>query len=141
MRRRPSWRCCPTAAACPRPTLREAVTGSWRTYAKRRGDLIGVFQAGMLETEFLDRWLDIRADAIGRIAGEIRHAQAAGYCPGLDPVLTASALSAMLEHFCYIWPGQGGERTEVQFGDERAIDTLARIFVKSVCWRAESRVR
>jgi hypothetical protein len=26
---------------------------------------------------------------------------------GTDPVLTASALSAMLEHFCYIWPGQG----------------------------------
>ena len=44
---------------------------------------------------------------------------------GTDPVLTASALSAMLEHFCYIWLGQGGERTEVQFDDERAIDTLA----------------
>ena len=69
------------------------------------------------------------------IAGEIRRAQAAGYCPGADPVLTASALSAMLEHFCYIWLGQGGERTEVQFDDERAIDTLATIFVKSVYWR------
>ena len=119
----------------PPDVLREAVAGFWRTYAKRRGELIGVFQAGMLETEFLDRWLDIRAEAIGRIAGEIRRAQAAGYCPGTDPVLTASALSAMLEHFCYIWLGQGGERTEVQFDDERAIGTLATIFVKSVYWR------
>jgi len=57
--------------------------------------------------EFLSRWLEIRAEAITRIAGEIRRAQAAGFCPGIDPVLTASALSAMLEHFCYVWLGQG----------------------------------
>lgn len=77
---------------------------------------------------------------IGRIAGDIRRAQAVRYCPGIDPVRTASALSAMLEHFCDIWLGQGGERTEAQFDDERAIDTPATIFVKSVYWRAESRV-
>ena len=29
--------------------LREAVAGFWRTYAKRRGELIGVFQAAMIE--------------------------------------------------------------------------------------------
>ena len=53
----------------------------------------------VLDAEFLSRWLEIRAEAITRIAGEIRRAQAAGFCPGIDPVLTASALSAMLEHF------------------------------------------
>ena len=83
----------------PPDALREAVAGVWRTYANRRGELIGVFQAAMLDAEFLNRWLDIRAEAITRIAGEIRRAQAAGFCPGIDPVLTASALSAMLEHF------------------------------------------
>jgi AcrR family transcriptional regulator len=119
--------------------LREAVAGFWRTYAKRRGELIGVFQAAMLEPEFLDRWLDIRAEAITRIAAEIRLAQAAGYCPGVDAVLTASALSAMLEHFCYIWLGQGGERVAVQFDDERAIDTLATIWVQSIYWRPGQR--
>jgi AcrR family transcriptional regulator len=118
----------------PPDALREAVAGFWRTYAKRRGELIGVFQAAMLDPEFLSRWLDIRAEAITRIAGEIRRAQAAGFCPGIDPVLTASALSAMLEHFCYIWLGQGGERVEARFDDERAIDTLATIWVKSVYW-------
>ncbi len=116
--------------------LREAVAGFWRTYAKRRGELIGVFQAAMLEGDFRDRWLDIRAEAIERIAGEIRRAQAEGFCPGVDPVLTASALSAMLEHFCYIWLGQGGERAQARIDDESAIDTLATIFVKSVYWRA-----
>jgi AcrR family transcriptional regulator len=118
----------------PPDALREAVAGFWRTYAKRRGELIGVFQAAMLDAEFLSRWLEIRAEAITRIAGEIRRAQAAGFCPGIDPVLTASALSAMLEHFCYIWLGQGGERAEARFDDERAIDTLATIWVKCVYW-------
>ena len=116
--------------------LREAVAGFWRTYAKRRGELIGVFQASMLEEEFLDRWLDIRAEAIGRIAREIERAQAAGFCPGIDPVLTASALSAMLEHFCYIWLGQGGEK-DVPFDDERALDAVATIWQKAIFWRAE----
>ncbi|MGN6791422.1 MAG: TetR/AcrR family transcriptional regulator [Streptosporangiaceae bacterium] len=117
--------------------LREAVAGFWRTYAKRRGELIGVFQAAMLDEEFLDRWLDIRAEAVARIARQIRQAQSEGFCPGVDPVLTASALSAMLEHFSYIWLGQGGERAAVQFDDERAIDTLATIWVNSVYWRPE----
>jgi AcrR family transcriptional regulator len=121
--------------------LREAVAGFWRTYAKRRGELIGVFQAAMLDQEFLDRWLDIRAEAVGRIARQIRQAQSEGFCPGADPVLTASALSAMLEHFSYIWLGQGGERAAVQFDDERAIDTLATIWVNAVYWRAEHRTR
>jgi len=115
--------------------LREAVAGFWRTYARRRGELIGVFQAAMFDKEFLDRWLDIRAQAVTRIARQIRHAQAEGFCPGVDPVLTASALSAMLEHFSYIWLGQGGERAEVQFDDEKAIDTLATIWVNAVYWR------
>jgi AcrR family transcriptional regulator len=117
--------------------LREAVAGFYRTYAKRRGEVIGVFQAAMCDAVFLDRWLDIRAEAIGLIARQIRHAQAEGFCPGADPVLTASALSAMLEHFCYIWMGQGGERAEVEFDDERAIDTLATIWVRTVYWRAD----
>jgi AcrR family transcriptional regulator len=115
--------------------LREAVAGFWRTYVKRRGELIGVFQASMLEAEFLDRWLDIRAEAVERIAAEIRRAQADGYCPGVDPVFTASALSAMLEHFCYIWLAQGGERIEVAFDEDKAVTALATIWVKSIYWR------
>jgi AcrR family transcriptional regulator len=114
--------------------LREAVAGFWRTYGKRRGELIGIFQAAMIEGQFRDRWLEIRGEAVARIAAEIRRAQSEGYCPGLDPVLTASALSAMLEHFCYIWLGQGGEK-DVPFDDERALDALATVWMKSVYWR------
>ncbi len=113
--------------------LREAVAGFWRTYAKRRGELIGIFQAAMVEGRFRDRWLELRAEAVTRIAAEVRRAQSEGYCPGVDPVLTASALSAMLEHFCYIWLGQGGEK-DVPFDDERALEALATIWVKAVYW-------
>jgi AcrR family transcriptional regulator len=114
--------------------LREAVAGFWRTYAKRRGELIGIFQAAMVEGQFRDRWLELRGEAVNRIAAQVRRAQAEGFCPGVDPVLTASALSAMLEHFCYIWLGQGGEKG-VPFDDERALDALATIWVRSVYWR------
>jgi AcrR family transcriptional regulator len=117
--------------------LREAVAGFWRTYGKRRGELIGIFQAAMVEGRFRDRWLELRSEAISRIASEIRAAQADGYCPGVDPALTASALSAMLEHFCYIWLGQGGEK-DVPFDDELALDALATIWVKAVYWRGEA---
>ena len=126
------------AGLAPEEALREAVAGFWRTYAKRRGELIGIFQAAMVEGRFRDRWLELRGEAITRIAGAIRRAQAEGYCPGADPLLTASALSAMLEHFCYIWLGQGGEK-DVAFDDERALDSLATIWVKAIYWRPEAR--
>lgn len=128
----------PFRAGLARPeALREAVAGFWRTYAKRRGELIGIFQAAMVEGRFRDRWLELRGEAITRIAAEVRAAQAQGYCPGVDPVMTASALSAMLEHFSYIWLGQGGEK-DVAFDDERALDAVATIWVKAVYWRSES---
>ena len=114
--------------------LREAVAGFWRTYAERRGEMIGIFQAAMIEGRFRDRWLELRGEAVTRIAAEIRAAQSDGYCPGVDPVLTASALSAMLEHFCYIWLGQGGEKG-IPFDPGLALDALATIWVKAVYWR------
>ena len=35
--------------------LREAIAGFWRTYARRRGELMGIFQAAMIEGRFRDR--------------------------------------------------------------------------------------
>ena len=103
-----------------------------------RGEMIGIFQAAMIEGRFRDRWLELRAEAVTRIATTIRAAQSDGYCPGVDPVLTASALSSMLEHFCYIWLGQGGEK-DVPLDVDRAFDALATIWVKAVYWKGKDR--
>jgi uncharacterized membrane protein len=51
--------------------------------------------------------------------------------------MTASALSAMLEHFCYIWLGQGGEK-DVPFDDDLALNALCTIWVRAVYWRPEA---
>ncbi|MFJ8927895.1 MULTISPECIES: TetR/AcrR family transcriptional regulator [unclassified Streptomyces] len=131
------------AGLAPQEALREAVAAFWHTYRRHRGELVGVFQASMLEEEFRERWLAIRAEGTGMIAAEIRRAQKDGYCPGADPELTASALSAMLEHSCYIWMGHGdsgpstgtGTAADTAADEERAIDALATIWVKSVYWR------
>src|SRR6201998_2311631 len=55
------------AGLAPEEALREAVAGFWRTYAKRRGELIGIFQAAMVEGRFRDRWLELRGQGITRI--------------------------------------------------------------------------
>ncbi|MQA13115.1 MAG: TetR family transcriptional regulator [Pseudonocardiaceae bacterium] len=119
----------------PREALREAVAGFWHTYADRRGELIGIFQAAMFDPEFAGRWLDIRARAIRNIAAEIRHAQREGYCPGIDPDLTASSLSAMIEQFCYVWQAQGGDRIAGEFTADKAIDTLSSVWFHALYWK------
>jgi AcrR family transcriptional regulator len=80
--------------------LREAVAGFWRTYAKRRGELIGIFQAAMVEGQFHDRWLELRGEAIRRIAGEVRAAQALlpRRRPGDDRLGAVGAARALLLH-------------------------------------------
>jgi AcrR family transcriptional regulator len=118
----------------PREALREAVAGFWNTYAERRGELIGIFQAAMLDEEFSRRWLEVRGRAIRNIAGEIRHAQRQGYCPGIDPELTASSLSAMLEQFCYVWQAEGGDEVATVFTPERAIEALSSVWFHAVYW-------
>ena len=68
------------------------------------------------------------------IGDNIRRAQRDGYCPGADPLLLASAIVAMLNQFAYVWLAQGGEAIEMDFDDERAIETLADIWYRAVYW-------
>lgn len=119
----------------PAQALREAVAGFWDTYANRRGELIGIFQAAMFDPDFAQRWKEIRAKAIGNIATEIRRAQRDGYCPGIDPELTASALSAMLEQFCYVWQAQGGDHVSTKCSGDMAVDTLSSVWLHAVYWK------
>jgi AcrR family transcriptional regulator len=121
----------------PAEALRQAVAGFWDTYARHRGEMIGVFQAAMIDPEFALRWKDIRGRAIRNIAREIAHAQGDGYCPGIDPELTASALSAMLEQFCYVWQVRDGDEIATRFTRERAVENLTSVWYRAIYWRPE----
>lgn len=102
------------------------------TLLKATQELIGVFQAAMLEAEFAGRWLDIRAEALGRIGGRGPPRPAGRVLPRHRP--GADRLGAV--GFCYIWQAQGGDRVRTEFTPERAIDTLATIWVKTIYWRS-----
>jgi AcrR family transcriptional regulator len=121
----------------PREAVTEAITIFWSSYRDRLGTLSGVFQASMVDPEFLEQWRTIRADAIAFIARGVELAQADGYCPGVDPQLTASALSSMIEHFCYVWLVQGGDAIGSALDETRAIATLADIWFHAIYWRPE----
>ncbi len=127
------------AGQSDREAITEAITIFWTNYRDRLGALSGVFQASMIDPEFLERWRTIRADAISFIARGIRAAQRRGYCPGIDPDLTGSSLSSMLEHFCFVWLAQGGDAIDVEFDEATAIDTLVNIWYHAIYWLPEER--
>jgi AcrR family transcriptional regulator len=120
-----------------REAVQEAITIFWETYRERLGALSGVFQASMVDPTFLESWRKIRASAIDFITVGVEQAQKEGYCPGADPRVTASALSSMLEHFCYVWLAQGGEGDGFELTNERAIANLSDIWYHAIYWRAE----
>lgn len=122
-----------------RDAVTEAITIFWTNYRDRLGALSGVFQASMIDPEFLEQWRAIRADAIAFIARGVRKAQAQGYCPGVEPELTASALSSMIEHFCYVWLAQGGDAIGVEFDEAGAIASLVNIWYHAIYWLPDER--
>ena len=121
-------------------SVREAITIFWTSYRDRLGALSGVFQASMVDDDFLQQWRTIRSDAINFIAVGIQRAQRDGYCPTIDPHLTASALSSMIEHFCYVWIAQGGDSIGFKIDEQSAIDTLVNIWYNAIYWRPDGSV-
>ncbi len=123
----------------PQEAVRMAITIFWQTYRDRLGALSGVFQASMVDPTFLESWREIRRSAIDFIVQGVERAQKDGYCPGIDARLTSSALSSMLEHFCYVWLAQGGDNnSDSALDEEAAIDSLANIWYHAIYWRPES---
>jgi hypothetical protein len=50
----------------------------------------------------------------------------------MDPMLTASALASMLEHFAYVWLATDGDAIDVEVDDETAIETLWMIWSRAI---------
>ena len=118
------------------PVMRAAAAAYWESYTVHLAELVGVFQVAMVDDRFAQRWRDIRVSGIETIKQGIDRAQAAGYCPGIDPWLTAGALGSMFEHFCYVSLAQGGAFADRPFDEEDAIRTIASIWYHAVYWKA-----
>ena len=113
----------------------KAAIASWiSNYRLQAAAMSGVFQASMVEDGFRTLWASIRSEAIGMIAGGIVRAQSEGKCPDLDPLLAGSALSSMLEHFCYVWFHQGGDEIDIEFDETLAVETLASLWYHAIYW-------
>lgn len=121
--------------------LREAITGFWRHYRRRLPEVVGIFHASLVEVQFARRWHEIRTNGVETIAHGIRRAQADGYAPGLDPLIAASALSSMMEHFCYVWLAQGGDAVEVEMSERAAVETLWTLWTHAVYWTDDDDAR
>lgn len=130
-----------TAAVAPGTPLhdlmRRAAEAYWTAYKRHLAELVGVFQTAMLDDRFAEQWRQIRIIGIDTIRESIEHAQRHGYCPGVDPRLTASALGSMFEHFCYVSLAQGGAFADEPVDDEAAVDTLTSILFHSIFWTAD----
>jgi AcrR family transcriptional regulator len=115
--------------------MEDSVRAYWESYQAHLAELVGVFQVAMIDERFAERWREIRLAGIETIAGGVRRAQDQGYCPGVDPWLTAGAIGSMFEHFCYVLLAQGGAFRDRPFDDEDAIRTMASIWYHAVYWR------
>jgi AcrR family transcriptional regulator len=110
----------------------------WESYKTHLAELVGVFQVAMVDDRFAQRWRDIRVAGIETIKSGIDRAQAAGYCPGIDPWLTAGALGSMFEHFCYVSLAQGGAFSHRSVDETMAVKTIAAVWFHAVYWTAET---
>jgi AcrR family transcriptional regulator len=118
----------------PQQALRQSIAAFWHHHQRKLPEILGILQASMVDPNFAAMWQRVRANGVRSIALGIRHAQKEGFCPGLDPDMAASALSAMIEYFCYVWQATGGE-TDVELTDEHAVDTLYTLWSKAIYWR------
>ncbi|GAB2458550.1 TetR/AcrR family transcriptional regulator [Xylanimonas ulmi] len=115
----------------PRKHAEAAARAHWETYRARLAEMVGVFQLAMVNDAFARVWDEICLDAASDIAQAVARAQQRGYCPGVDPHLTARAIVAMLNMFCYESLANGRSATA---DDEACVATLASAWFHAIYW-------
>ena len=121
----------------PYDVIRELCGVYWSSCKSYAPELAAIFQASMMDARFAKRWREIRADARQNIANGIRALDEAGQVQNPEPDATASALGSMMDYFCYVWLIEGGEVDRPRLPDDVAIDTMARVFYRTVFASAE----
>jgi AcrR family transcriptional regulator len=102
--------------------IRWHVAGFWRFYKAHLPEMIAVKQAAMVDPELGRRLQQIMADDDQHLVEHFSHLPN----PPADPLVTISAMNALMEGFAYTWlvvnPSNG--RT---ISDKDAIDTLTNL--------------
>jgi AcrR family transcriptional regulator len=117
--------------------LHEAIRLFYRQYQRRMPEIVGIVQASMIDENFAKEWRQIRTNGVHTLARFVRNAQRDGWAPGLHPELAASALSSMLEHFCWVWIAHDGDAIDVDLSEDEAVDTLWTLMSHAVYWRPD----
>lgn len=117
----------------PRERIEAAARAHWETYRARLAEMVGVFQLAMINDEFARVWDEICMEAEAGIARAVARAQQRGFCPGVDPTLTAGAIVGMLNMFCYDNLANG---RAADVDDEACIATLADAWYHAIYWTA-----
>ena len=113
--------------------LYRAVESFWNAYMEYRVEWVGAIHASAVDTEFLATWLRLRDIGVQRIAHFVKTAQANGHFPqDQDSVVTASNLSAMLEHSCYLWAGIQASSLGQPTDPAEAISSIATLWHRSI---------
>jgi len=116
----------PVATLVPRVT---AVV--WHAYRRELPLFLSSFQAATRDLE-LEPWHSLRAALTSTIGEVDRRIADAGGSPPPDHQGTASALASMLEMFCFVWLGQGGDDPGLDLDDDMAIATLTAMWSATV---------
>jgi AcrR family transcriptional regulator len=102
--------------------IRWHVAGFWRFYQQHLPEMIAVKQAAMVDPELGRRLEQIMADDDAHMVEHFAHLPN----PPADPLVTISAMNALLGGFAYTWlvvnPANGQT-----ISDEAAIDTLTNL--------------
>ncbi len=109
----------------------------WHSCKNHQPELAAIFQASMMDEQFAVRWREIRSDARGKFAAQIRGLDKAGRVANPEPEATASALGSMMDYFCYVWLIEGGEMNRPSLSDNVAIEAMARVVYRTIFAAAE----
>ncbi len=112
--------------------IRQLCAVYWVSCKNHAPELAAIFQASMIDERFAKRWREIRSDARDGIAAGIRALNVSGRAVNPEPEATASALGSMMDYFCYVWLIEGGEVGRSSISDDVAIETMARVFYRTL---------
>jgi AcrR family transcriptional regulator len=106
------------------PALRARVAVYWNTYRTHLPEIRALNEAALVDPAFAERVAQIRHAGLDTMREHLRRLRDTGYALPGDPAVLASAFNALLEGFCAVWIGEGGEPIGRTLGDDEAIDTL-----------------